>query len=339
MKQHILKAFLVFSLALFLTPGAFVSAQLIGSTDASLVNDRDIDVALTPEQPGPNQNVTIELSSYATEMNKATITWSVNGATKLNGIGKTKLSITTGDVGQKTDVSIVIITQEGTRVDKRIVITPAQLDILWEAPETYTPPFYKGKALPIKESKVRVFGMPVRPDGTVTPSNYSYRWEKAFKVDQSASGYGKYWFDTRNNYLNLTDTIGVTASGITNFGGTGSITLTYTNPKILFYEVSPAYGTLYQKNLNSGVTLGTKDMTIIAEPFFFSEKDGSVLEKSMRYLWSINNRAIPPPAKINQLTLRGSTETGVAKVSLSITNTLTLFQDAISLLTITLGGK
>jgi hypothetical protein len=137
MKQHILKAFLVFSLALFLTPGAFVSAQLIGSTDASLVNDHDIDVALTPEQPRPNQNVTIELSSYATEMNKATITWSVNGTTKLNGIGKTKLSITTGDVGQKTDVSIVIITQEGTRVDKRIVITPAQLDILWEAPETY----------------------------------------------------------------------------------------------------------------------------------------------------------------------------------------------------------
>jgi hypothetical protein len=80
-------------------------------------------------------------------------------------------------------------------------------------------------------------------------------------------------------------------------------------------------------------------MTIIGEPFFFSEKNGSVLEKNMNYVWNINNKLIPTPSKLNQLTLRGSTQAGTAKVSLGVTNTLTLFQEAISLLTVTLGAK
>ncbi len=339
MEHRFLKVFFCL-VVFFLAPFTPLKAQLDQQfTDPNIVKDRDINVTLTPDQPGPNQNVVITIGSYATDLNKATITWTVDGVQKLSGVGKTKISITTGSVGKKTEITIAIIVQEGTRVDKKIVITPAELDVLWEAPDTYTPPFYKGKALAAKESKVRFFGLPIQNDGSVNPGIYNYQWQKNFKIDQPSSGYGKYWFDTRNNYLDLKDTINVTASGLSTFGGTGSVTLSYLVPKIFFYEDSPTYGPQYQKLLNNGFSLGTKDLTLIAEPFFFSKKDNSITGKTLQYTWTVNNKPVPTPSTPNKLTVRGTTQTGVARVSASITNTLTLFQEAKELVEITLGGK
>ena len=52
------------------------------------VRDTDIILSVSPENPNPNQNVTATLSSYSIDLDKANISWSVNGQETSMGIGK-----------------------------------------------------------------------------------------------------------------------------------------------------------------------------------------------------------------------------------------------------------
>lgn len=334
---------------LILTAGACLVffALLPKNTDAQFdglsqqnptqITDRDIGVVLSPESPGPNQNVTITLESFSTNLNKANITWSVDDKEKLTGIGKTKFSLTSPNIGSKITVSIAIIVSEGTRVDKKIIIEPAQVDILWEASNSYVPTFYKGKAFATQESQVKVVALPVDTDMGVRPETKVYNWKKNFKADTFNSGYGKYAYTLRNSYLDLTDNVSVNVSTVEGGGSSGSLSLAYQKPKILFYEISPIYGTLYNQLLNSGFYLRKGETSIVAEPFYFSKKNGSITSTNLSYSWQVNNQSVATPEIPNVLTVRNSGVPGLAKVSLSIVNTLTLFQEKKQSLDITLG--
>lgn len=314
------------------------NAQFEGfSIDPTVIKDTDIDVALVPEVPGPNQNVKMYISSYYTNVNKAVITWSLNGKESVSGTGKTTFSFTTGDIGTTTEVGIIMIVEEGTRVDKKLLIVPSQVDLLWEAPNSYVPPFYKGKALAIKESKVRIVALPVEKDGSVNPTTKVYNWKKNNKVDQGNSGYGKYSFVITNAYVNVTDTVELGVSGGNGGAGVATLPINYTDAKIMVYEKNPAYGLLLNRLLNNGFSLTNGEMTVSAEPFYFSKYKDSVTEKNMQYRWIINGTLVTPPEKSNELTLRGSANNGTANISIAITNISTLFQEAKQALSVTLG--
>ncbi len=309
------------------------------TTNPGAVRDSDISVDILPEVPGPNQNVKITVSSYATNLNKATITWTKDGKTALSGTGKTSFSFTTGDVGTETQISIALILEENSRVDKIITIKPSQVDILWEASESHVPPFYKGKALPIKESRIKVVALPVEKDGSIQPFTKVYNWKKNFVVDQNGSGYGKYAFTYRNSYMDQTDTVSLTTSSQTGSGTAGDITLNYVNPLLLVYENSPVFGLRLNKLLNNGFNLPSGEINVSVQPFYFSETKGSVTGKNMQYTWIINGTNVTPPSLPNELTLRVNNDTGVATIALSATNISTLFQQAKQTISLTLGNK
>lgn len=334
--KRLIFLFLLAISGLFFARVAF--AQFEGLPNPLQIKDGDILVNVVPETPGPNQNVTLTLSSYATNLNKATITWSMGGKIQLDGIGEKTFSFTTGNIGTKTEITIAIIINATSRVDKKIIIEPSQVDLLWEAPGSYTPPFYRGKALPAQESVVQVVAMPVDSDGIVRPTTKVYNWKKDFKVDQFNSGYGKYSYSVRNSYLNRTDTVSLNFSSLSGGGGENTLTINYEKPRLLFYEKNPSVGVLYNTLLNKGFPLSKGEMTLHVAPFFFSTEKG-VTGKQMTYLWTINGQSISAPTPANELTVRGSTQAGLAKVNLSLTNTLTLFQEAQQNLSITLGQK
>jgi hypothetical protein len=306
-------------------------------TNPGAIRDNDIAVDLIPAVPGPNQNVKIELSSYSTNMNKATITWSLNGKQSLTGIGKTSFSFTTGDIGSSTVIDIAIIVEQGTRVDKKITIQPSQVDLLWEANESYVPAFYKGKALPIQESRIRVVAFPIEKDGSIEPLTKVYNWKKNYVVDQVSSGYGKYSFILKNSYMETSNNISVVTSSQSGSGSTGALTLNYIKPLILLYEKNPALGLRLNKLLNNGFTMATGEMTISAEPFYFSKYKSSIAEKNMEYKWTINGTAVYPPAQPNEITIKGSSQPGTAAISIGITNINTLFQEAKQTVNVKLG--
>jgi hypothetical protein len=333
--------FYVIFLSAFLFGGVAFSVKAqtdIGLlTNPGAIRDNDIDVELIPAVPGPNQNVKIELASYATTMNKATITWTLNGKQALTGIGKTSFSFTTGDIGSTTTVDIAIIVEQGTRVDKKITVQPSQVDLLWEANESYVPLFYKGKALPIQESRIRVVAFPVERDGSIQPLSKVYNWKKNYVVDQASSGYGKYFFVLKNSYIETSNNISVATSSQSGSGSIGSLTLNYIKPQILLYENNPALGLRLNKLLNSGLTMTSGEMTISAEPFYFSKYNSGITDRNMQYKWTINGTTIYPPAQPNEITIKGSSQPGTASISIGITNINTLFQEAKQTISVKLG--
>jgi hypothetical protein len=327
---------IVFTLVLgyALSAGAQFDSSFL--TNPTAIRDNDINVDLIPEVPGPNQSVKINLSSYSTNLNKAVITWGIGGKDSLSGTGKTTFSFTTGDIGSKTEISITIFVEEGSRIDKRIVIQPSQVDLLYEASESYVPPFYKGKALPVQESKINVVALPIESDGSIKPDNKVYNWKKNYTIDQQNSGYGKYSFVVKNSYLNQSDNISVNVSSKSGEGSTGQLNIIYTKPQIMVYENNPALGLRLNKLLNDGFAISNNEITVSAEPFYFSKNNGVVTGKNMEYAWVLNNSSVIPPVKPNELTLRADNQVGIAYMNITVTNIVTLFQEARRSLSVTL---
>ena len=99
---------------------------------------------IIPETPGAFQDVTIKLKSYSYNLLGSKITWTVDGKVVLSDTGAISYSFKTKDVGKATNIVITILTG-GETIQKGISIQPQNVDMLWEAPDSYVPPFYKGK--------------------------------------------------------------------------------------------------------------------------------------------------------------------------------------------------
>ncbi len=323
------KFVLLFIVACLLSFATSAHAQIVGS---------DISVATSPAIPGPLENVRITLSSFSTDLNRATITWYVDEAVKLSGTGKTEFSVTSGGVGTTTVVSATIDLRDGTVIEKRIVLAPSEVDILYEAPDSYVPPFYRGKALPAKEASIKVTAMPnMRINGaTARPEDLVYTWENNYDPAQEESGYGKQSYTFRSSYLHQVETVSAGVSSLS--GGSaseGQITIVPTNPEIVLYQNNLAEGTLYNRALGNGFIFSGSEVGVLVAPYFFSPKNPT--NTQLKYSWVLNDQKIETPATKNLLVLRKKPEDeGLAKISVGVENVIKLFQEAGVNITITL---
>jgi len=64
-----------------------------------------------------------------------------------------------GSLGEKKTVTIKVVSRRGGYLEEKITFQPALVDLMWEA-NTYTPPFYKGKALTSSKSSITVTAIP-----------------------------------------------------------------------------------------------------------------------------------------------------------------------------------
>ncbi len=303
----------------------FSLALAAGQVSASSIN-----VAINPEVPGPNTNTSITLSSYATDINRALISWTLDGKTMQSGIGKTIFSFTTKGVGTATTVTVNISIDLQPAITKTIVITPADVDMLWEAIDSYVPPFYKGKAMPSSEAKIKVTAMPNIKGANgvkIKSSDMVYNWKHNYDNDPNGSGYGKDSYIVNANYLNNSEIVDLSVSSVSNSSAaSGRAVLVTGDPKIVFYQKDPLEGIKYENALKTDLNLSTDETTLVAEPYFFSPAD--INSSKYKYTWNINGSAVDTPAKKNVMTLRKGPTGGTANISLEIENVLKLFQDA-----------
>lgn len=292
------------------------------------VQSTDVILKITPENPVPNQNVTATLSSHVADLDKANISWSVNNEEKSNGIGKKSFSFSVGGVGYPVVLSVMINTLDGQNVSKTMTILPADIDILWEAYDVYTPPFYKGKALVPSQGKFKVVAMPnlENQNGKINENNLSYAWKKDGTVQSGSSGWGKNFFIFQNSYLDKGNVIEVKASDISgDVNASGKTNLKTTNPKILFYENDPSFGIKWENALNNGFVVDPNGKIIIAEPYFFSPEN--ISSSDLTFDWSINGNKISTPDPKNVLSIKPeSGQSGSATIKVDINNINTLFQ-------------
>jgi len=301
----------------------------MGNNSALAVSSSSISVDISPSSPIPYQNVTITLNSFAANLDSVNIIWLVDGKTALSGIGKKSLSITAKAANSETRVDAKIMLPDG-EIDKTIIIKPSIMVLLWQANDSYVPPFYKGKALPTADSEIKIVAIPeITVNGSVIkPENMTYSWKLDYNNLPSSSGYGKNFFTFINDYLENANTVSVTASTTDQkYQSEASISVATSNPEIHFYKKDAQLGTSWEQALLSGHIIQGEEI-VVAEPYFISPKNWRRPE--LLFYWSIDNRSVGVPAFSKNLiplkTMEGVS--GTSKLKLEIENTDKIFQTA-----------
>ncbi|HAT68252.1 MAG: hypothetical protein A2481_03795 [Candidatus Yonathbacteria bacterium RIFOXYC2_FULL_47_9] len=292
-----------------------------------------LDVKTNPKNPGPSETIQVTIESYLTDLNKATISWSLNGRIVEQGAGKKTFSFKNGASGETTHLSVSIVTNKGERVVKELSWNPVGITIMWEA-NTYTPPFYKGKALMTPQALVRATAI---PDSTGTrnalsASDLVYIWKKDGNAVSNASGYGKNSFSFLGPKPYGETKVSVQVSSTDDaVKSEMRVALPLTKPFILFYEDHPLLGVWHNRALSTSLNLTKKEFSVSAEPYFFSTEAGEAPE--ILYSWSLNSK---PVTNISHgITLRNETgENGNSALSLTMRGLKKTFQTASHSLTI-----
>jgi hypothetical protein len=284
-----------------------------------LNSSNDISVGLIPATPQPNQEVLVTIESYSINLDTSKISWYLNDTLVTQGIGVKKTSIKVGALGSTNVLRIRV--ESGIEVFTKIInISPSSVTILWEA-QTYTPPFFKGKALFTHQSLIKFFAAPqiIVNNREIPKEDLIYTWSKDGSVLGDESGYGKYTLSINGSIISRTLSIDVTVqdpkSGISAFN---TIDITPQEPEIVFYKKDPLYGTQYQKALSDRIPLNTREFTIDAVPYFFSTSR-AIRSGALSFSWSVNGSNIENIDTDLVRTFRTTgNDFGSANISLSI---------------------
>jgi hypothetical protein len=292
------------------------------------VQDEEINVETSPSNPEPYTEVTITLSSYATDLTKAIINWNGQKGLLSSGIGKTSYTFTTGgpDTTDYFTVEITPTESMGT-ITKNISITPSEIEVMWESVDGYVPPFYRGKSLPVSGGLIKAVAIP--NTSTIKSGNGSltYTWGNDGNAVTEASGYNKNSYTFRNSMFDKVNEITVAASSVDeNYSAEKTIDIPVYEPKIILYKKSPTEGIFYNVALGKEAAMDQTDneMTIAAEPYFFSISSDKISD--LNYSWKINGSTIPTPSKKAELTVRPETRGGYATIGITIENIGEIFQ-------------
>ena len=291
-------------------------------TARAQVQSGDVVLEINPQYPKANEEVKASVSTYVTDLNNARISWILNGETVLAGMGKKTFSFKTGGSEFQTTLEVKIETITGSLINKKITISPADVDMLWEASNTYAPPFYKGKTLVPVEGMIKVVAFP----NIQNPIGFNYQWKLDSKNKPSSSGYEKNYFIYKNSYLEDSNTVEATVSDLFGNGiGQGTITIKPSNPKIVFYKKSPISGIGWENALTGGFAINPDGETIVAEPYFFYPKDFNLANVS--FDWLLNGIKTETQKPINTLSIKPTSgQYGNAIIKVIINNTNTLFE-------------
>ena len=296
-------------------------------------NATDVSVTLSPENPGPNQSVTISLVSYSVDIESADIEWTKDNQSPTGGVGATTYTFTTKALGVPTNITVTIDPVGSARITKTITVKPMSVDVLWQATDSTVPPFYRGKAMPTSESEVKFVAIPdvqSTSGALIAGKSLVYDWSENYTADAADSGYGKDSYTSAMDYLNPTKHIDVDVSTVT--GGvvaSSSIDVSPVDPQVLWYASSPLYGPIFDLALSGSYNVSGTDTSVYAEPYFFSP--GNPTAADLTYTWTINSQPINTPATPNSIFLqKDASSNGAAEIDLEVKNSTKLFQDITS---------
>lgn len=285
----------------------------------------DFSIRINPNYPNPNEAVTATANAYLTDLNRALIVWSVNGKIVDRGIGKKTLSFQSGTSGKKMTISADVTTEKGDRLYKDYSFTPLGVAVLWQA-DTYTPPFYKGKALATAESRLSAVALPETSDarGALDAGNFVYEWTKNGATIGTASGYGKNSFSFLAPQPFGKNEVGVRVTSLNGvMSSKKNVEVAVSSPVIAFYEDHPLLGVWYNRSFGNDLTLTKKELSVVAEPYFFSNETSET--PALAYFWSLNGKRVNN--QDHTITLRSEEEgKGDSSLFLSMRNSKQTFQ-------------
>lgn len=266
-----------------------------------------------PSFPAPHTETVLSIDDYSINTVGSTITWYVNNVEQTQSRNERSIKITTGDLGKSTNVRVVLSRSNGPSISASLSLVPTQVDIILES-NTHVPQFYKGRALPTRDSMMRATA--VVHDGTTNPdSSYVYQWSLDSTVLQGGQTKGKRTISIEmphyDDVLLFVEVFKSTGELI----GKGVARLLATEPELHFYENSPLRG-LSERELMSPFYLIGEEVTIYGEPYFI---DAPMNETSAEFAWKIDYEPALHDASIpNALTLRKVGGAGESTIDFSV---------------------
>lgn len=282
-----------------------------------------VSVDIVPEVPRPGDTVTLSVSTFGgIDINSAMINWVMNGKSSLKGRGEKRFSFQAGTDGNLSTIELHIQPQYGAEVVKTFKFNPAEVDVLWQA-NTYTPPFYKGKALYTPEADLQFVAMPNIIDSAgqkIQPSKAVYDWEIGFNHIADKSGYGVNYFNYTGSIISKPTKIRVTAYDPLNkeSAGTGNLVVEPIQPTLLMYEVHPTYGTMFNNAANGTYNFGAQDIQLGVYPYFYSSNS----RKGVNYQWSINDNPLDTLPKNQDFLVLQKIKQDQGKSSITVSATM-----------------
>lgn len=283
-------------------------------------------LSFNPPNPGPRSTIVLTLQSPLYDLTQSDISWTVDGKVVSSGIGLYTLSLTTGALGRTQSVSVEVTAQNGVAT-VNATVSPTSIDILWES-DSYTPPFYKGRALPSAGSAVTLVAMPhfMRQNGSSVPSeNIIYTWRKDGEVIAGASGLGKASARIVGPLLYGSDLISVEAiSQDGSLSGEAAVRIGDVEPALVLYKVHPLFGELFHQPLGATSFIPEVEMTFAAVPYFAAVDTPD--DPKLNYEWRVNETSVPADAAHpGVLTINSAKSSGNALLRLALTHATNYF--------------
>lgn len=329
----------IFCLAFSLSISTSHAQETLDNPFPDVIQDQlKFDVA--PRVPAPYDNVIVTISDYSIDLDRSQINWTLNGKAQSAGIGNKSFVFQMGGKGEVFKVAVKIQPSKGPIIQKSITLIAQDVDIAWEA-NSYTAPFYKGKALHTTEGEVLFVAMPnfiTSTGAQINPTTLIYKWSQDGTILADRSGYGKNTFSYTGTILSKPVTISVEVSTLKgDASARKSVTVTPENTKAVFYENNPLYGILFNQAVGDTFTLTAKEGKFEAFPYFFTGKNRSAPE--MQYTWKLNDSPLLVAKSQHSMVFRNEEgKSGKSEVRVSVSNLSKILQNASAQLSIIYGS-
>jgi len=295
----------------------FIAGMLSGVTVRAQIIPEPLSLAASPSSPSPGETYTVTAITPTLDKDAAFFEWAVDGRLRsdLSGPGKNSITLVAGPLGSATTVNVRLL-HLGQLLRSSLVVRPANLSLVWYA-KTYTPRWYKGKALPIQSSIVNIVALPemIRGGVRLSSDNLIYRWS----LDDQKNivvGVGKNVFS-----IQTSDLAGsqhrvriVIETPAQDFQKEGEIFIIPETPRISLYVYSPLGKIEPRRAIYSLVREKGELLDLEVEPFFFNASS----KKDLTYRWTVAGREVTGAAQNPYiLTLDTSTE-AVGEIPVSV---------------------
>jgi hypothetical protein len=303
---------LLFFFLLFCVPMS-IRAQVLGGEGVTL--------RTYPEYPQPFEETEIVIDDYSVNTTGATINWYVNNKKIDAFTNERSLTLLTGKLGEKTTVQVVLSRPNTPPLSATRVITPIAIDLILEA-ETYTPYFYRGRALPTADARARAIA--VVHDGTRgVAQSYTYKWSIGDSIVSGGSLVGKNVLDFTIPHYNTSGLSVEVYNSKSERIGVASMSLEGVQPELHFYESSPLRG-LGEKEVRDTVPFVSDEITLFAEPYYMNT--GSKYQNA-NFVWKLNGTKVTEERELpHALTLQKASDSGAITIQTDITTRTTMPQ-------------
>ncbi len=329
-----MRFFTIFLLLFFVNIIILPIAHAQSGSYGTGIDANDIELKTNPVYPAPFETVTLRLLSNTVDLNRYRIEWRVNGAVTGSSIGLRDQEITIGGYGSVTTI-IVSVFLETQTVQKQLILNPQDSTVLWEAIDSYVPPFYKGKKLPAKESYVKITGIPHFSNITgLTTGNAVYLWDRNGNRILNVGGYGKSSIIIEQNRLRSSELIKVSLSSQDNrYTSEKSIVIPAIQPEINWYTKNEQ-GYRRLASVNAGATVSGESLTLVAEPYYFSLNNNSLQELVFKWKMGNDQLYLDENAPKNEILINNPQTKGQLGFNVSIENPRTFLQSAVQSLSL-----